>query len=112
MKRKVVISLVLLAFLCGCATLGFKAWADRTPKEKAVVFLEQYNTQYRDTFKMATDPNITVAQKEIVKTKKAILKELWPLIDVYVGIVDSGSVPSKASEDKILDLINKLGGKI
>lgn len=115
-KRKYLVVLLILVFGLGCATLGVKPWGERTPKEKALVFLQAFNAQFADTMAMAKNPSLTETQKEIVRVKKIALKEIKPLIEAYDAIVVAGGVPSMELEQKILDYINRLvmlteGGK-
>ena len=113
---KIVFMLVMVMFLTlGCTTfnIGVKSWTERTPDEKALAILETYSSVYRNTLSQAQNPaSLTDAQKKIVTLKKAILKEVYPLIGAYKSIVDGGGIPSQKNEDAILALIDKLGGKI
>ena len=111
MTRKLVIplALVLLFAVVGCATINLgKPWEERTPQEKALTILDAYNAQYKNTMAMALNPNLTEAQKEVVRVKKATLTELWPLVDIYVTTVEAGGVPSPENEAAILRLIDRL----
>ncbi len=112
MQRKLVSVIILAVFIAGCATLGFKSWVDRTPKEKALAMMSFYNTQYKDTFNLATNPSSTPAQKEMAMAKKAILKKLYPAIQAYDSIVVMGQIPSIDLENQILGYINQLGGAL
>lgn len=113
-KVKLLAGLIICLAFVSCATLGIqsKPWAERTPQEKALAILESYNSVYKDTMSMALMPNLTEAQKQMVRSKKAMLKEVYPLIQIYVGIIESGGIPSAADEQAILDLLNRLGGRI
>lgn len=109
--RKLAIVWLIIIFMAGCATLSaVKPWADRTPQEKAQAFMQFYNTQYQDTMYLATKG--TPAQKVIAAQKKAILKELWPLIGLYDGYASSGIPVGPEVEPKIMELINRLGGSL
>lgn len=109
--KTLTLIIICIAFV-SCAMLGTKPWADRTPKEKALAILEAYNAQYQNTLSMALSPNLTEEQKQIVRTKKAIIKELHPLVSTYLAIVEIGGVPSAKDEQAILNLLDRLGGKI
>jgi len=107
-KVKWIVPIIALAFI-GCATLSnTAAWGDKSPKEKSLYFIQLYNQQYDDTMFMATNPNITDAQKRIVVTKKNMLTKLWPMIRTYDSIAANGGIPSAADEQAILVLINDL----
>ncbi len=101
-----------LLFLVSCAGTfaGIKPWAEKTPQEKAVVMMAFYNTQYKDTYQMATTG--TPDQKKMAAEKKKILVTLWPLIGSYDTYASTGVLLIPGLEEKILKLINDLGGKI
>jgi len=117
MKRrfKFPIPLICLACLlasCSLFTPAPVSTVQKTPLEKAkdmgLYFNQTYNAQYRDTMEMATLPNPTQAQKEMVITKKVILSQVWPLIKSYDAIVKNGGIPTIDVEQKINKLINQL----
>ena len=100
-NRKVAILLVLAFALAGCATTI-------STKGKAYMALSTYNAQTASTASMSNRTDLTEAQKENVRQKKAIIKRLDPLVKGYGTIVGTGGVPSTASEQEIYDLIDKL----
>ena len=111
MNRKRSILLVLAIFIiAGCQTLNVNAkpWAQQTPKERANFMLGVYNAQYDDTMRMATGPLSTPAQREMVVKKKAILKQIRPLLTAYLVMVDAGMKPTPEDEAALLNLINQL----
>lgn len=109
MKRaKYLLGFLVIALIAGCATVGVKPWNERSPQEKSSYFMAIYNKQFQDTLRMAETPNLTEAQKNIVRKKKEILGKLWPAIQYYDSIVVRGEVPSVLNEQAILDLINRL----
>ena len=55
-----------------------------------------------------TNPNLTSKQKEIINTRKAILVQAKPLIDIYVKMVQGGGTPSSLDEKAIEALLTKL----
>ena len=102
---------VLALFVAGCATLSnVKPWGDRTPQEKSLAFLQMYNSEFDATMRLSQTANITPAQKEVVKAKKALLSKARPLISAYDGIVTGGGIPGIELEAKILELIDQLAG--
>ncbi len=110
--RIIGISVLVVMILAACAVLGTKPWTDRTPKEKALAILDAYNAQYQNTMSMALTKDLTEVQKQMVRQKKALLKQAYPLIQLYVGIVEVGGTPSTKDEQAILNLIDQLGGKL
>ena len=111
MLRKRSVLLILAAVLiAGCTTMSVNAkpWAQQTPKERANFILGVYNAQYDDTMRMATDPLSTSAQKAIVVKKKAVLKQIRPILSLYILTVDQGMPVSTEDEAALLALINQL----
>lgn len=108
-----MVAMIMTAFLVSCATPGavkVKPWAEKSPIEKATLMLHQWNFQFKDTFTLASRPNLTPAQKELVVNKKKVLKVSKVLIDLYVQTVYNGAIPSKSDEDQIVALLNSIGG--
>ena len=111
MLRKRSVLLILAAVLiAGCTTMSVNAkpWAQQTPKERANFILGVYNAQYDDTMRMATDPLSTPAQKAIVVKKKSVLKQIQPILSLYIQAVDQGMSVSPEDEAALLALINQL----
>ena len=105
-NRELIVVLMSLVFvLSACVTTGLNV---KTPKQQATLWMDVYNAQYTDTMAIMTSPYSTETQKAIGRQKKAILVQVWPLLTAYVGIVDSGGIPSDADTQAIMDLINRL----
>lgn len=101
---------LILFLVAGCAANII------TMKQQATQWMDIYNMQYEDTMAIMKNPYATESQKEIGRKKKEILTELWPMLKVYVSIVENGGTPSSEDTQKISDLINRLtslatGGK-
>lgn len=114
MKRKIVpilVSIVLLAGLIGCAQLGIGTVTDPTkmsPKQLATFAMGLYNRQY-DSYKTdIANPNLTVAQKEMLPKRKAIMTRAWPIISGFDLLVASGQKPTREQEQSIIALVNEL----
>lgn len=110
-KRLTIITVILcVAFLVSCATVNVnkpKQFWDMTSKEKLAYMYQIYNSQYDDYKSMAAMPNLTEAQKTMLRTKKDVLTKVEPLISTYDGMVQAGT-PTKAQEQQIYDLLNQL----
>jgi len=110
----IVIALYAMALgsISGCITLGSpdgpKRITEMTPKEKGAWFLGVYNSQDRDYRNMVVRTNLTNDQKNILRKKKEIMTEVYPMIKTYTIYIDSGAVPTKVVEDQIINLINDL----
>ena len=109
--KRLAIPVLLLFLLASCSLLaGSKPWGERTPQEKSVSFMQFYNSQYKDTMAMATNPASTPEQKRMAMEKKAILKQLWPLIGAYDSYASGGPISSPGLEQQIIVLMNRMGG--
>lgn len=105
MRVKAILALGAVFFMLSvisCTTVNIK------PAQTASYFMQVYNAEYDDTMKMATDPNATPAQKEMVAKKKAILMKARPLIRAYDDMIRMGQTPDPAKTQEITDLINQL----
>ena len=108
--RRLQVSLVLVVavlFLIGCPQ-GMKSLDEMTPQEKAVWMLSVYNAQYDDYLFQVDKPDLTEDDKKILREKKEILKEVYPLIELYTGYVDSGVIPTLETETLIMQNIDRL----
>jgi hypothetical protein len=109
--RRISGIVLLVGLLAACATTQALS-----PKQKATVWMNIYNAEYADTMAVMSNPNSTPSQREIGARKKEILTRVWPLIQVYVNIVESGGTPSEGLQNQLVFLINELtaaatGGK-
>lgn len=97
----VVLSLV---FSCTAKNVPF---SELTPKEKLAYMYQIYNAQHEDYMIMAANPNLTEAQKQVLRTKKPILESLQAMIPLYDQSVQTGA-PSHESEQQIYNLLTQL----
>ncbi len=115
MKRRitvVVLAMVILAMVAGCAMFGGKSFTSMTPKEKATFFMGTYNRQY-DSYKVdVVKPNRTAEDNKALATRKEILTKVYPLISTYDLAANSGQPITKAQEDAIMALFNQLAGLV
>ena len=105
-KIKIGIVVLLVLMLSACAFL--QPQTGLSTKQQATVWLQIYNYQYDDTMALAINPSITEDQKKIVREKKRILNQVWPLLKIYVAVVDGGGTPTTADTVAITNLINQL----
>lgn len=102
-----VVAILALVFSAGCA---FYQAVD-TPEKRALAMLKTWNGQYDDTLSLAKQcqaGECSADQKNLVRKKKAWLKLLKPVVDLYVTKVQSGATVPDTVEQAILQLINKL----
>ena len=114
-ERNLFVALILLIFLAVCMTLDInrpKSISEMTPKERGAWFLGIYNSQDKDYRNMVARSDLTNDQKKVLRDKKAIMVQVYPMIKTYNTYIDSGAVPTKAVEDQIIQLINDLTGLV
>lgn len=115
----VLIAILFLFVLLACPKM--QAINDMSSKEKAVWMLGVYNSQYSDymittghnidlngNWVKTKEVNLSEDQKQVLREKKKVLSELYPLIMIYDGYVEKGLVPDREMEQKIIDLINRI----
>ena len=117
-KKKLLLCLLVPLLLVGCATVNVQL----TPQDAADWMLSIYNAQYADyktwfyidpaTGLEKLKPNTPEAQARILQQKKAIFKEVWPLILTYADYAKTGTVPVGTAIDQVeiraTQLINEL----
>lgn len=95
------------------------------PEEKATWMLSIYNGQYASymtttghtksadgDWLKTSDPELDEAQKEVLREKKKILTEVYPMIGTYAGYADSGVIPDADLETLIVQNLERLLGMI
>ena len=97
---------LVLLFFVGCASITGST--SLTPKAQATLILATYKAQIQDLQSLSALPNATAEQKELFKTKQAILVQIKPLLDIYLQAVDSGTTPDPSLQSSINNLINQL----
>lgn len=112
-KLLVVVMMVLLLFLVlPSCTKHSKAFQDMTSKEKATWMLSVYNAQYDDYKFQAARLDLDEVQKKLLRSKKEVFTEVYPLIMTYTGYVDSGVIPVPELETMIVTNLERLLGML
>jgi hypothetical protein len=104
----IVVAFLLVSFGCMHKEGSLKPVSEMTPKEKATFFMGVYNSQAEDYKAMVAKPNLTNEQKQVLREKKKVLTEVYPLIQSYTTYVDAGAMPTPEVEASIMNLINQL----
>lgn len=91
------------------------------PEQQVISMMDIYNAQFTDYMYMTgyvknpdgkwekiTEVYLTDDQKKLLKIKKEILTEVYPLIKAYDAVVKSGGVVDPAAEAEIMRLLTKL----
>ena len=103
----VLIILLIMPVLTACPKDG-KSFKDMSAKEKSIWMMGIYNGQYADYEVQAARTDLDEAQKEVLRNKKKILTEVYPLIGVYSGYADSGIIPAVDLESLIVQNLEQL----
>lgn len=116
-KRIYTLAILLVLITAACATVNVKM----TQQDAADWMLSIYNAQYdeyktwfvpNDKGELVLKPGTPAKQVAILQKKKAIFKEVWPLLMTYAeyaktGVVPPGVVISEVEARAVL-LINNL----
>lgn len=108
MKRITLFIAIIVMLLASCVLQDLKSPADMSAKELATWAMGIYNAQYDNYKALVVRTDLTEDYKEMLRQKKAILVELWPLLKLYIGYVDTGAIPTQELEAKIIGLIDDL----
>ncbi len=106
---RVVVVLAVVVFCAGCP-LHQKPipWGQLTVEQKASYMMSVYNSQYDDyTFKAAL-PDLTEAEKKILREKKKVLTYVYPLLESYIVLSVETQSPSGDTEQKIFEALGRL----
>jgi hypothetical protein len=79
-----------------------------TPKQNYVAAANSYKAQYSSYKIRAALPDLTESEKEMLRTKKTMLIEIWEALKIYGGYVDSGKIPSREINQRLIDLSYQL----
>ena len=122
MKRlyKPIVLFSILLFLS-----AFMACATMSPKKQLTMSYGIYNSQYTsymtDTGYVLNDsgeweklntPELTDDQKDLLRKKKKILTQMYPLLKVYDSMVVGTTPYSDKTEQELLNLIDQLAALI
>ena len=92
------IALVLLIGIVACTqNIQVPAISDMEPQEKATMAMEIYlkmRASYENSVKL---PNLSAAEKEVLRTKRDLLEKAGPIIKEYNDSVVSGTPLSVAT---------------
>ena len=110
MKRQYIAAIVAVLMLL-CIECALNSTALKPQQELLTRFEAFYLGQTNDYNVQVAVPNLTAAQKTVLREKRKVLVEAQPLITAYGQIVMQGGTPTAASEQMIIQLLNKIGGK-
>ena len=126
--QRSIMGITILLMLCSCAT------APLTPKQTCLWGMNVHNLQYEMFVKQIVKPefvndilnpsfgsnqtvnittdmirtDLTEEQKEVLRQKKAILQDLYPVVRLCDEAIRSGVDPDQETYDDLIYLINRL----
>lgn len=115
MKKRnpvLILLLVLLAIMAmgvgPCATVDVKvpAVSEMTPLDRATMAMDVYANMSKDYRAQVARPNLSAAEKQVLETKYAILKEAGPKVKTYNEIVKGTKPPDAALAEWIVAFLN------
>jgi antibiotic biosynthesis monooxygenase (ABM) superfamily enzyme len=98
---------IFAAYACAGCAQQVKTFYEMTPTERATFFMSVYSQQY-DDYKFWQDQPLTEEQRKIMREKKRILTDVYPMIMAHNFLVDAGLTPPVEQAEAILVLINQL----
>lgn len=102
-----ILAAFMAAFFMACGTIP-KPVSEMSTKEKAVFFMKVYSDQAENYKTLAASPDLTEAQRSVLRDKKKIMEEVYPLISLYSDYVDAGAVPDAGVEKQIIGYLDRL----
>lgn len=106
------------------AAFGIQSCAEMNsakPKNQLITMYDIYNAQYADYMRTTgyskdaagnwvkvKTVSLTEDQKEILRTKRHVLIEVYPLIQTYDAVLALGGVPDADLQSKIFSLLDRL----
>jgi uncharacterized protein YceK len=92
---RLVVCILLVLSMAGCATmnLGIKPISEMTPLEKATTAMSVYNDR-ADAYKAKVAlPDLSSAERAVLRAEYETLKQAWPVIDAYYNAVKGNGQP-------------------
>jgi len=110
MKRAIMPIVVLVALLlAGCtANVGLVPPEQMAPKELATYAMRVYNQQFDDYMAKASLPNLSGAEKTILRAKKEWIDGAWPVIKTYNYYIDQSQYPPAELQKQVLVWLNSV----
>jgi len=108
---RVLILIALVFSIASCVTTGQVISSKAQQEKNATIWIETYESVYKDSMSVMKNPDSTQAQKDIALKQRDILKQVWPLLKAYTAPADpanpSGPMAG-VNEDLIIQLMNQL----
>lgn len=95
------ISLLAVLFACAGTQLG-------DPDRQLFALVKLYNTQYDLYIEQAKDPDLTEDEREVLRAKKKILVEAYPLLMMANRALDGEEEFSAEDQNALRNMIRRL----
>ena len=106
MKKRLTTAAMLLA-LTGCALVT--RFQSMTPKQKSLWLVATFTAEMhelREQAKYYYNPEVTDAEREVMRWKMTLLRQALPLIKSYIEAAEAGEEIAPDVETVIYDLLN------
>jgi len=120
-RAKYLASLLIVFLLIGCAQLSSflgteksfdQLWSESTPKGKMAIAFSIYNKQYEDYKVQAARTNLTEPEKKVLRQKKKILVDIYPLIQSLDIALAEGKPFDSGIEAILVGFLRQLTGRV
>lgn len=113
MKTKLAAIVILAMWIVSCAAskedsaLSFREMSTR---QKAAFLMSMYNKQYDEYIILYERSDGSEETKALLRQKKKLLEDVYPMINLYVGYADEGVIPPEIVEKRAIELMYDLLG--
>lgn len=83
-------------------------YEELTPRQRIVYMMGIYNMQYENYKAKAAMPGLTQGQKNMLRKKRALLTDVYPMIQAYDLYINAGNMPDEGMESEIMNLLDAL----
>jgi hypothetical protein len=94
-----------ILFIPSCASLQGSV---ETPKDRALSAMAVYNRTFDNYVQQAARPDLTPAEKDVLKATRRALIDVYPVITGYVNYVETGQTPTPDMEAALMAAVDAL----
>jgi hypothetical protein len=108
--RSWLLGAVAVFLLAGCGTVnvGLVPPEQMAPRELAVYAMGAYNSAYDSYMAKATLPDLSSAEKKILKVQRESLTQAFPIIKTFSWFVDHNQIPPAEMRLQLLQWLNSV----
>ena len=103
-----IVGLLAAIFAFAACQATMKPWGQMSPVQKAAFFVSTYNELYDGYVAATLDKEYAQANKDWLRTYRAVVVEMEPLVKLYANYAQAGHIPPRHIEEYLLTLIAKI----